>query len=137
MGDEKRRILELLSDGKISVSETERLLAALGDVSGSEKNNQGKWHPKYLRVTVEPTDANPKGDRVNVRVPMNLIRAGLKWISFIPKDAQSKVQDAFEKKGIDMDFQKLKPEDLEELIQNLNDLQVEVDGEEKVRVYCE
>lgn len=137
MSEDKRKILELLSNGKISVEEAERLLAALGADSEEGSETKKGWRPKYLRVTVEPTDGNPKGDRVNVRVPMNLIRAGLKWVSFIPKDARGKVQDAFDEKGIDMDFQQLKPEDLEELVVNLNDLQVEVDGEERVRVYCE
>ena len=42
-----------------------------------------------------------------------------------------------EEKGIQMDINKLKPEDLEELVLNLNDLQVEVEGNETVKVFCE
>jgi len=61
----------------------------------------------------------------------------LKLASFIPKHAQEKVDEALKEKGIGMDINKLKPEDLEELIVNLNDLQVEVEGEEKVRIFCE
>lgn len=136
MSDEKRKILEMLSDKKITVDEAERLLAALGESSGSDSKSSN-WSPKYLRVVVEPVGPKSDGERVNVRVPMNLIRAGLKWASFIPKDAQGKVEHAFHEKGIDMDFNKMKPEDLEELILNLRDLQVEVDGDEKVRVFCE
>ena len=137
MSEEKRRILEMLSSKKITVDEAERLLAALDDASDPKNDSFPKASPKYLRVQVEPAGPESDGDRVNIRVPMNLIRAGLKWISFIPENAKGKVQDAFNEKGIDMDFQKLKPEDLEELILNLNDLQVEVDGQDKVRVFCE
>ena len=36
-----------------------------------------------------------------------------------------------------MDFSNLTADDLEELIVNLNDLQVDVDGEEVVKVFCE
>jgi hypothetical protein len=36
-----------------------------------------------------------------------------------------------------MDFSKIKPEDLEELISQLDDLQVQVEGKEKVRIFCE
>jgi hypothetical protein len=36
-----------------------------------------------------------------------------------------------------MDFSKIKPEDLEELVTQLNDLQVEVEGKEKIRIFCE
>ena len=138
MSEEKKRILEMLSQNKITVDEAERLLAALdGSPDASMTSPSGKASPKYLRVQVEPAGPTSRGDRVNVRVPMNLIRAGLKWASFIPHSAQGKIQSALTEKGIDMDFNKLKPEDLEEIIRNLNDLQVEVDGQDKVRVFCE
>jgi predicted RNA-binding protein associated with RNAse of E/G family len=70
-------------------------------------------------------------------VPINLIRSGLKWVSFIPKHSQHKVGHALKEKGLNIDFDNLTPEDLDELIVNLRDLQVDVDGEEIVKVYCE
>lgn len=136
MSQEKKRILEMLSKNKITVDEAERLLSALGD-SGDGNGQPKTGSPKYLRVQVEPVGPKSEGERVNVRVPMNLIRAGLKWISFIPKEAQGKVKEALNEKGIEMDFNKFSPEDLEALVHNLNDLQVEVDGQDKVRVFCE
>jgi len=42
-----------------------------------------------------------------------------------------------EGKGAGCDLNTLTPEDLDELIINLNDLHVEVDGDEVVRVFCE
>jgi DUF4097 and DUF4098 domain-containing protein YvlB len=137
MKNEKKRILEMLSKKKITVDEAERLLSALGEGSGNGAEPSRKTHPKYLRVQVEPAGPESQGERVNIRVPMNLIRAGLKWVSFIPKEVQGKMKTAFMEKGIDVDFNKLKADDLEELVQNLNDLEVEVDGHDKVRVYCE
>ncbi len=137
MKNEKKRILEMLSKKKITVDEAERLLSVLGEVSGGGTEPPRKTHPKYLRVQVEPAGPESQGERVNIRVPMNLIRAGLKWVSFIPKEVQGKMKTAFMEKGIDVDFNKLKADDLEELVQNLNDLEVEVDGHDKVRVYCE
>ena len=138
MNEERRKILEMLSKGKINVDEAERLLTA---ISADEGHDSGTTHtgnkPKYLRVLVEPTPDSKNGDRVNIRVPLNLVRAGLKWAAFIPKHAQGKVNHALKEKGIEMDLNKLKPEDLEELILNLNDLQVEVEGSEKVRIFCE
>ncbi|MBN2104056.1 hypothetical protein JW835_08465 [bacterium] len=137
MSNEKKRILEMLSQNKINVDEAERLLAAIEEPSDGTNANPEKKMLKYLRVLVEPIGPDSKGDRVNVRIPMNLIRAGLKWISLIPKEARGKVESALNDKGIDMDFKKLRPEDFEEILFNLNDLQVEVDGGEKVRVFCE
>lgn len=136
MGDERRKILEMLAKGKISVEEAERLLKAIGEDEGPVGTSSSK-KPKYLRVLVEPAPDSKEGDRVNVRVPMNLIRAGLKWAAFIPQHARGKVDEALKEQGIDVDLNKIKPEDLEELVVHLNDLQVEVDGKEKVRVFCE
>ena len=138
MNEERKKILEMLAGGKISVEEAERLLAAIEE--GSDKDQTGSTttkKPKYLRVVVEPRADRPNGERVNVRVPINLIRAGLKWASFIPKHSQDKVGDALKEKGLNVDFNNLTPEDLDELIVNLNDLQIDVDGDEMVKVYCE
>jgi predicted RNA-binding protein associated with RNAse of E/G family len=86
---------------------------------------------------VEPKPDNEKGERVNIRVPINLIRAGLKWASFIPNHSQKKVGDALKEKGINVDLGTLTPDDLDGLIINLNDLQVDVDGDEVVKIFCE
>ena len=140
MDKDRRKILEMLSAGKISVEEAERLLAALSQSTAeaaSDSSSGRNFKPKYLRVLVEPAPGNNHGDRVNIRVPLNLIRAGLKWASFIPEHTQVKVGDALKQKGIEADFSKMTAEDLEELIVNINDLQVEVEGEEIVKVFCE
>lgn len=141
MDKERRKILEMLSQGKINVDEAERLLAALsepaaGKSTGLAAGSTGS-KPKYLRVMVEPAPGNSHGERVNVRVPLNLIRAGLKWASFIPEHTQVKVGKALKEKGIAADFTKMTADDLEDLITNLDDLQVEVEGEEIVKVFCE
>jgi DNA-directed RNA polymerase subunit F len=136
MSEERRKILEMLSSGKIAVEEAERLLNALeGGDAQLRENPSSKL--RYLRVLVEPDAANERDERVNIRVPLKLIRAGLKWASFIPKEAQSRVNEALTEKGIDVDFSRLKPEDLDEIIEQLNDLTIDVEGKEKVRIFCE
>ena len=138
MQEERKKILEMLANGKITVDEAERLLAAIYEDTSSEQQTDSTVRmPKYLHVLVEPKAGSSNGERVNVRVPINLIRAGLKWASFIPKHSQKKVGDALKEKGLDLDFSNITPQDLDELIVNLNDLQVEVDGDEVVRIYCE
>jgi hypothetical protein len=138
MPEERKKILEMLANGKISIDEAERLLSALSDEHEVKETVQVKNRlPKYLRVIVEPKSGSENGERVNVRVPINLIRAGLKLAAFIPKHSQSKVGDALKEKGLDLDFSKMTSEDLDELIENLNDLQVDVDGNDVVRVFCE
>jgi hypothetical protein len=143
MSDETRKILDMLAEGKISVDEAEKLIAALNSgATGQSRPHTASPAPgrsgfKYLRVLVEPGPDSKDGEKVNIRVPLNLIRAGLKWAAFIPRDARSKVNDALQEKGIDMNFDRITAQDLEELIVHLNDLTVEVDGKETIRVYCE
>lgn len=139
MSEDQRKILDMLSDGKLTVDEAEKLLDALkqgdpGQTDGPSGKTTG-W--KYLRVLVEPGPNSQSRDRVNIRVPMKLIRAGMKWASFIPKHAQSSVNQALHDKGIDMDFGKMTPGDIEELLSNLDELTVDVEGSETVKIFCE
>lgn len=138
MSEERKRILEMLAEGKINAEEAERLLAA---ISGEKENNTGNTEkssfPKYLRVMVEPSPSSDHPDKVNIRVPLKLIRAGLKLASFIPKDTREKVNEALQGKGIETDFANIKPEDLDEILRQLDDLSVNVEGKETVRIFCE
>jgi hypothetical protein len=141
MSEEKRKILEMVADKKLSVDEAEKLLAAVADYSGETSGPSaaaaGRPGPKYLRVLVEPAPDNPDGDRVNVRVPLNLVRAGLKFASYIPDQARDKINREMKEKGVPFDLSHFNPQDVEALLVHLNDLTVEVEGKEKVRVFCE
>ncbi len=137
MNEERKKILEMLAAGKITVEESEKLLAALSAPETGKAESGAQPPFKYLRVLVEPGPGAEHPERVNIRVPYKLIRAGLKWASFIPKEVQSKVSENLKEKGINFDFDRIKPEDIEELVSELNDLTVEVEGKEKVRIFCE
>ena len=147
MTENQKKILEMLAEKKISVDDAYRLLNVIDtEESGQEISPRAgtavKAKPKYLRVTVLPDPANEHGpnvDRVNVRVPMSLIRAGIKLTSLIPPEARDKVNGALREKGIDFDVRHVKPEDIEELVGALSDLEVDVLSSkgEKVRVFVE
>jgi len=38
---------------------------------------------------------------------------------------------------MDIDLARITPQDLEEIVSNLDDMTVEVDGKDKVRIFCE
>ena len=142
MTENRRRILDMLSQGKISVDEAERLLSLVEQPQGGRTgtSEETKQQHKYLRVVVEPTaDADPENqERVNIRVPIALIRTGVKFTSLIPSTATTRVNEALGKQGIDIDLRNLKEEDLEQLVDALRDLEVDVqDGKQKVRVFVE
>jgi hypothetical protein len=133
MSDDRRRILKMVADGQITVDEAERLLTALGEgpAAASAPATGGKL-PRYLRVVVEGDE------RVNIRIPVALLRAGMKLGALLPEEARGKVGDALEEKGVSLDLGRMKPEDVDQLLRHLSDLEIDVDGgRETVRVYCE
>lgn len=155
MNENRRQILEMLATGKITADEAERLLAALdptpvataAEFTGTTKGNGGatvKTRAKYLRVLVEADEAmtGMKGaTSVNVRVPMQLLRAGVRLASLIPQQAHGQLDEALSRHGVPVTLSQIKPENLEELIDHLEDLTVDVEGKDgnatKVRVFCE
>ena len=136
MSEEAKQVLQMVADGKVSVEEGERLLEALKAPKNEKAAEDVKAVriPKFLHVVVDDNK-----QKVNVKVPVKLIRAGMKFTALIPDNAKGDVEKHLSDKGIDLDFNRLKPEDVDEFIQALAELQVDVDDGEKatVRVYCE
>jgi hypothetical protein len=144
MSENRKQILEMLAAGKITADEAERLIAALerapnGNAAGAEPAPR-KPLPKYLRVAMEVDDERG-GDtmkKVNIRVPFQLLRAGVKLANFMPPEARMQVNEALREKGIDFDVSQIKPENLDDLIEQLQDVVVDMDsGRAKVKVFCE
>jgi SHOCT-like protein len=146
MSENRKQILEMLSSGRINTDEAEGLLAALetenqpSSANGSARNSGPL---KYLRVVVDAADPGAEGPtKVNVRVPLQLLRAGVRLAGLIPAQALHKANDALREQGVPIDLSQVKPENLEELIEQLHDLSIDVDAHEKdgkvnVRVFCE
>jgi hypothetical protein len=141
MNEDRKRILAPLAEGKINPDEAERLIAAL-ERSGTSSAGQGPASParrlKYLRVEVDANRPESGPTRVNVRAPMNLPRAGVRLSALIPPGAREEVNAAMARQGMVFDINQLRPENLEEMIEQLADLTLDVDNERaKVRIYCE
>src|SRR5262245_58282136 len=132
MSQDRRSILDMLAQGKITADEAERLLAALDGAAGSsEKLPSAKSKAKYLRVLVDTDEHHDGGKptRVNIRVPMQLLRAGGRLGALIPAEARHKANAAMRKCGVNFALNQLKPENIEELIEQLDELTVDVDNE--------
>ena len=145
----------MLAEGKISVDEASRLLSLAGERgdSGGEGKNTGnatKPQPKYLYVRVEPKEGHqPHGEhwghgghgdpeRVNVRIPVALIRAGMKLTALMPPQVADDVNKALKEKGMAFDIRNLKDEYIEQLVNALSDTEIDVDSEDAVvKVYAE
>ena len=138
MNDNRRQILDMLASGKITAEEAERLIAAL-ERSGTGATAMSESDKiKYLRVLVDTKDPVDGPTKVNVRVPMQLLRAGVRLTGVIPASAREEVNNALRKEGIAFDINNVTPQNLEELVEQLRELTVDVDNENtKVRVFCE
>ena len=140
MNEDRKRVLAMLAAGKITADEAERLLDAMsrnnGDVA-TMSPPRSNTAPKYFRVEVNALDDDDP-TTVNVRIPVALLRAGVRLSSLIPPKAREEVNQALAREGIPFDINTIKPENLDELIDHLSDFSVDVDsGQAKVRVYCE
>ncbi|HAH95456.1 MAG TPA: hypothetical protein DHD79_04880 [Firmicutes bacterium] len=109
MNEERLKILEMVSQGKISSEEGVRLLEALesdrdaeagraaGNAPDSYNADSRKNRPaggsggqgRMLRIRIEEED----GSRVNVNVPLGLLRSLGKLTSLIPRDVKDKLDD--------------------------------------------
>jgi len=138
MNDNRRQILDMLANGKITAEQAERLIAALERSGAGATAMTDSDKIKYLRVLVDTNDPIDGPTKVNVRVPMQLLRAGVRLTGVIPASARQEVNNALRKEGIAFDINNVTPQNLEELIEQLRELTVDVDNENtKVRVFCE
>ncbi len=143
MSENRKQILDMLAASRITADEAERLLAALEDGPKSEvlpARNFG--NSKYLRILVErePEHAGDEETKVNIRVPLQLLKAGVKLKGLLPEDARTQMNEALREKGVDFDINQFKPENLDEMLANLNDFSIDVDKKNrkaKIRIFCE
>ena len=134
MSEETRQVLEMLSNGKVTVQEAEQLLQAV--LSGSQASDEKKAEPRYFRILVnKPARDGKKPEAVNIRVPMTVIRGGLRLGALLPgMMGNKKIQLA---NGGELDLSKVTYTDLEAMIKDIGELTVDVDGEAQVRIRCE
>ena len=190
MSEERRRVLEMLAQGKISVAEAEQLLKAVGaadaapagdaasaasGASGARaagafkylhvhvrKNSglddpatagwasgwQGRWWARHQahaggwpgahRAPADPASGVQYSRDVDVRIPLSLLRSGMKLAAFMPGRTGDVVSRKLKERGLDIDVSKLDSAQLEEVLGNLGELTVDLDGGRgQVRIFCE
>lgn len=77
MNEERKMILELLKEGKISVEEAEKLMDTSNDPQINNETPKAKpMNKKFLRIRVDD-DSDTK---VNINIPIALAEVGLKMV---------------------------------------------------------
>ncbi|MGG5460400.1 SHOCT-like domain-containing protein [Clostridium sp. B9] len=103
--DEKKKILEMISEGKISAEEGMKLLDALGEQK--EEIHIKKKVYKTLKVKVEVENDEV---RVNLSIPLSIIKIASGFTKFIPEEAMNDI----EKNGVN-----LKEIDFKEILEKI------------------
>jgi hypothetical protein len=79
MSSETKRVLEMVGAGKITVDEGERLLDALGaGQTAPPPLEAGRPLPRFLKMEAGATGKDGKDEGFRMRVPLDLLRAGIK-----------------------------------------------------------
>ena len=141
MGDETRRVLDLLASGKITVDEADQLLRALGRTPAPDETPASGTEPaspRYFRINVRKTGRESgRGKDVNIRVPIAILRSGLRLGTIIP-GLGDRMTARLRERGIELDLAKIDSNTIESLLKDLGQLNIDVnEGEEQVRITCE
>ena len=141
MDEQGRQILGMLAEGRITADEAEQLIDALGREKPQSPPGAAarpKPRPKYLRVVAVDNSSSDGPSRVNIRIPLQLLRAGVRLTSLVPPRALARASAELDKSGVPIDLTELKPQQLEELIDQLDDVTVDVnEPDAKIQVFCE
>ena len=144
MSEDRRKILEMLATGRITAEEAERLLDALS--GGAQPGPRAAQTltaagPKYLVIQMEKDRGDGRQPKhANVRVPLQLLRAGVRLPGLMTPKTRATLAMALAEKGVDIDLDKLKGDNIESLIDTLTHTSIDMesdDGRSRVKVGCE
>jgi len=77
MNEERMMVLQMLEDGKITAEEAAKLLSTMEEGAESKKEKPPRASGKFMRVRITDTDSNKV--RVNIRIPVSVLKMGSKF----------------------------------------------------------
>ena len=144
MSDDTRRILELVAQGKITVDEADELMRALDGrrasaAPPSDADARERPAPRWILINVHKDAKEGKHDKdVNIRVPIAVVKSGMRLGALIPGLAGDQVASRLREKGLDIDFSKLDAASIDTMLRELGETNIEIEsGRAHVRITCE
>jgi len=148
--DDIRRVLDLLSQGKITVDEADRLIKAMSadrttaaEDTGSDNRTAARW----FRITIHKpaTDQTHKPKDLNIRVPIAVVKGGMRLGAIIATFAGEKAAQRMKERGVDLDlatingdFSRMNGAEFDSFLRSLDEMNIEVDdGKSQVRITTE
>ena len=143
MSDESRRVLDLLAQGKITVDEAHQLLKALGEHAqrpraDAQTESGAAPKPRFMRIHVHKPGRDGREPKdVNIRVPLAVVRGGMRLGTMIP-GWQQWMQARVRERGKEVELGTLDPEAIESLLREAGEMNIDVSGTgEQVRITLE
>ena len=144
MNDDTRRVLDLLAQAKITVDEADQLLRAMAaaptpGAAAPGPDEAAKPTLRWVRIAVHKQAKEGHKDKdVNIRVPISIVRSGMRLGALIPGLAGDQVAAKMRERGLDVDFSKLDGAAIDAILKDLGDTNIEIDsGKAHVRITCE
>ena len=127
-----RKILDLLAQNKVTSEEADTLIANVeAQESNTNKvaaNESSSQTPRYLHMKVVSQKAkNGNATKVDLRIPLNLLRAGVSLAYFIPQDLERTFARNAENERIKTLFGKVGSKDIDVLLAELEGTTITVD----------
>ena len=134
MSEERKKVLEMLAKGTISVADAERLLEKIAQPPSPEARAEGRsssepGKPRFMRIVID----KPGQDQVNIRMPLSFMRSGTGLLAVLPTRINEKLAEL----GVDFSARgAMSEKEWAEAIENMN-IDIEKGNGKKVRIFCE
>jgi hypothetical protein len=150
--DDTRRILEMLSQGKITVDDADRLIQAVSAdraaaSTPADAASDAKPRARWFRINIhKPSkDDTHQPKDVNIRVPIAVAKGGMRLGAIIATFAGEKAAQRMKARGLDLDLSAINGDlsrmngaEFEAFMKSLDEMNIEIDdGRSTVRITAE
>ena len=150
--DDTRRILDMLSQGKITVDEADRLIKAMSadppaETATADTATDGRQRARWFRINIHKPakDQTHKPKDVNIRVPIAVVKGGMRLGAIIATFAGEKAAQRMKERGLDLDLSTINGDlsrmngaEFDTFLKSLDDMNIEIDdGKSQVRITAE
>ena len=150
--DDTRRILDLLSQGKITVDDADRLIKAMSadrpaETAAADTATDGRARMRWFRINIHKPakDEMHKPKDVNIRVPIAVVKGGMRLGAIIATFAGEKAAQRMKERGLDLDLSTINGDlsrmngaEFDTFLKTLDDMNIEIDdGKSQVRITAE
>jgi polyhydroxyalkanoate synthesis regulator phasin len=135
MSEERKKVLEMLAKGTISVADAEKLLekiaepASAAEARAEAQSSSEPGKPRFMRIVVD----KPGHEPINIRMPLSFVRTGSRLLAVLPPKVNEKLAE------LGVNFSGRGAMNEKEWAQAVEDMNIDVEqgNGKKVRIFCE